>query len=90
MTVAAAIFLIAVGAILRYATNIHVQGVSIDTVGLILMIAGVAGLVLSFFQEAIWSERTRRREAAYEERREVPPREVPPGEVPPREVPPRY
>jgi hypothetical protein len=90
MTIAAAIFLIAVGAILRYATNIHVQGVSIDTVGLILMIAGVAGLVLSFFQEAIWSERTRRREAAYEERREVPPREVPPGEVPPREVPPRY
>ena len=74
MTIAAAIFLIAVGAILRYATNIHVQGVSIDTVGLILMIAGVAGLVLSFFQEAIWSERTRRREAAYEERREVPPR----------------
>jgi len=90
MTIAAAIFLIAVGAILRYATNIHVQGVSIDTVGLILMIAGVAGLVLSFFQEAIWSERTRRREAAYEERREVPPREVPPGEVPPRKVPPRY
>ena len=90
MTIAGAIFLIAVGAILKFATNFHVQGVSIDTVGLILMIAGVAGLVLSFFQEAIWSERTRRREAAYEERREVPPREVPPGEVPPREVPPRY
>lgn len=79
MTIAAAIFLIAVGAILRYATNIHVQGVSIDTVGLILMIAGVVGLVLSFFQEAIWSDRIRRREATYpEERREVPPREAPP------------
>ncbi len=61
MTIAAAIFLIAVGAILRYATNIHVEGVSIDTVGLILMIAGVAGLVLSFFQEAIWSDRRRER-----------------------------
>lgn len=79
MTIAAAIFLIAVGAILRYATNIHVQGVSIDTVGLILMIAGAAGLVLSFFQEAIWSDRAKRREATYpEERREVPPREAPP------------
>jgi len=79
MTIAAAIFLIAVGAILRYATNVHVEGVSIDTVGLILMIAGVVGLVLSFFQEAIWSDRARRREAAYpEERREVPPREAPP------------
>ena len=31
MTIAAAIFLIAVGAILRYATNVHVQGVSVDT-----------------------------------------------------------
>ena len=78
MTIAGAIFLIAVGAILRYATNLHVEGVSIDTVGLILMIAGVAGLILSFFQEAIWSDRVRRREALAEE----PPRD-------PRE-PPRY
>ena len=75
MTIAGAIFLIAVGAILRYATNLHVEGVSIDTVGLILMIAGVAGLVLSFFQEAIWSDRVRRREALPEEPRE--PREPP-------------
>jgi cytochrome c oxidase subunit IV len=85
MTIAGAIFLIAVGAILRYATNIHVQGVSLDTVGLILMIAGAAGLILSFFQEAIWSDRARRREAAVlpeerrapvapEERRDLPPR----------------
>jgi hypothetical protein len=84
MTIAAGIFLIAVGAILRYATNLHVQGVSIDTVGLILMIAGVLGLVLSFFQEAIWSERTRRRQVAYEDRREVPVAEPPPREPPPR------
>ena len=88
MTIAAGIFLIALGAILRYATNLHVEGISIDTVGLILMIAGVAGLVLSFFQEAIWSERTRRREAVLEERRDL--REVPPREVPPRDLPPRY
>ena len=81
MTIAAAIFLIAVGAILRYATNIHVEGVSIDTVGLILMIAGAAGLVLSFMQEAIWSDRRRRREALAEE-------EVRDPRVDPR--PPRY
>ena len=77
MTIAAAIFLIAVGAILRYATNIHVQGVSVDTVGLILMIAGAAGLILSFLQEGLWSRRRRPEEApAVEERREVrePPR----------------
>lgn len=79
MTIGAAIFLIAVGAILKFATNVHVQGVSIDTVGLILMIAGAAGLVLGLLQELIWSRR-RREEVppgpAVEERREVrePPR----------------
>jgi cytochrome c oxidase subunit IV len=81
MTIAAAIFLIAVGAILKFATNFHVQGVSIDTVGVILMIAGAAGLVLSFFQEAIWSGRARRREAAAVEQRDVAER---------RDLPPRY
>jgi membrane-bound ClpP family serine protease len=83
MTIAAAIFLIAVGAILKFATNFHVEGVSIDTVGVILMIAGAAGLLLSFFQEAIWSDRARRREVAAteqrdalaaQERRDLPPR----------------
>jgi TRAP-type C4-dicarboxylate transport system permease small subunit len=77
MSFAGSIFLIAVGAILRYATNIHVKGVSLDTVGLILMIAGAAALVLSLLQELIWSRRTRREEVpAVEERREVrePPR----------------
>lgn len=57
MTIAAAIFLIAVGAILKYATDFNVQNVDMDTVGLILMIAGAAGLVLSLLQEAIWSRR---------------------------------
>jgi Domain of unknown function (DUF6458) len=78
MTIAGAIFLIVAGAILTFATNIHVQGVDLDVVGWILMIAGGAGLILSFFQEAIWTERSRRRELAAEERRELPPREVPP------------
>ncbi|HWB70241.1 MAG TPA: DUF6458 family protein [Solirubrobacterales bacterium] len=60
MTFAGAIFLLAVGAILRYATNFRVEGVDMDTVGLILMIAGAAGLVVAFFQEAVWSRRRRR------------------------------
>jgi hypothetical protein len=37
------------------------------------MIAGVAGLILSFFQESIWSDRARPREAALEERRDLRP-----------------
>src|SRR3954452_23478599 len=55
------IFLIAAGAILRYATNLHVSGIEIDTVGLILMLAGAAGLLLGLLQEAIWSDRARAR-----------------------------
>ena len=41
------IFLIAVGAILRYAVNVTVEGIEIDTVGLILIIVGIIGLVIS-------------------------------------------
>ncbi|HVY95878.1 MAG TPA: DUF6458 family protein [Solirubrobacterales bacterium] len=77
MTFAGAIFLIAVGAILKFATNFHVQGVSIDTVGVILMIAGAVGLILALYQEFIWSRHRRAGEVpAVEERREVrePPR----------------
>jgi len=41
------IFLIAVGAILRYAVNVNIQDVEIDTVGLILIVVGIIGLVIS-------------------------------------------
>jgi hypothetical protein len=68
MTVAASIFLIAVGAILYFATNLHVAHVSVDTVGLILMIAGAAGLILGFVQQGIWARRSRR-DGLVEERR---------------------
>jgi hypothetical protein len=49
MTVGTALLLIAVGAILRYAVTATVSGVSLATVGLILMIVGGAGLVISLF-----------------------------------------
>jgi Domain of unknown function (DUF6458) len=68
MTIGGSIFLIAVGAILYFATNVHVAHVSIDTVGLILMLAGGAGLVLGFIQQAMWSRRSRR-EVMIEDRR---------------------
>jgi hypothetical protein len=41
------LFLIALGAILRYAVTVTVTGVALTTVGLILMIVGGAGLVIS-------------------------------------------
>ena len=53
MTIATAIFLIAVGAILRYAINVESDVIDIQTVGLILMIAGGAGLALSLLYELV-------------------------------------
>jgi Domain of unknown function (DUF6458) len=47
MTIGTSLFFIAVGAILRYAVTTSVSGVSLTTVGLILMIIGIVGLVLS-------------------------------------------
>lgn len=83
MTIGAGIFLIAVGAILKFATNIHVQGISIDTIGVILMVAGIVGLLIGLFQEIVWSRRRRPVDGAMEERREV-------RDPAYREAPPRY
>jgi uncharacterized membrane protein HdeD (DUF308 family) len=49
MTVGASIFLIAVGAILRYAVTGSISGVDRATVGLILMLAGIVGLIIGLF-----------------------------------------
>jgi hypothetical protein len=68
MTIGASIFVIVVGAILYFAANVHVAHVSINTIGLILMIAGLAGLVLGLIQQAIWTRRSRR-EVAFGDRR---------------------
>ena len=46
MTIGTSLFLIAVGAILRYAVTATVAGVDIQTAGLILMVIGVVGLLL--------------------------------------------
>jgi hypothetical protein len=53
------IFLIAVGAILKYAVTADVEGVELSTVGLILMIVGVVGLLLSLLWMTIWADRRR-------------------------------
>jgi Domain of unknown function (DUF6458) len=57
VTIGGSIFLLAVGAILRYAVTAHVAGVDIQVVGLILMIAGALGLVIGLFLE--FSDRQR-------------------------------
>jgi Domain of unknown function (DUF6458) len=57
MPTGTSIFLIAVGAILRYAVTASVSGISLATVGLILMIVGVVGLLVSLLYMFMWSPR---------------------------------
>jgi hypothetical protein len=68
MSIAGAITLIAIGAILRFAVNDEIESINLETVGLILMIAGALGLLLTF----VWQAMNRRRgEVVYERERPV-------------------
>ncbi|MFL5870845.1 MAG: DUF6458 family protein [Solirubrobacterales bacterium] len=58
MTIGGSVFLVAVGAILRYAVTDTLSGVDLATIGLILMIAGAVGLVVSLLYATLWSRRT--------------------------------
>jgi beta-lactamase regulating signal transducer with metallopeptidase domain len=49
MGIGTSLFLIAAGAILRWAVSDAIQGVNLATVGLILLIVGIVGLVISLF-----------------------------------------
>ncbi len=69
MTFAGSLFLIAVGAILRFATHLHVEGVDLRTVGVILMIVGAIGFVIALWQWAVWSRRSRQSEVIVDDRR---------------------
>jgi Domain of unknown function (DUF6458) len=53
MTVGTSIFLIAAGAILRYAVTADVSGIDLGVVGLILMIAGALGLVIGLWMMSV-------------------------------------
>jgi hypothetical protein len=66
MSIGTSIFLIAVGAILKFAVHASVSGLSLQTIGVILMIVGAIGLVLSFFWLTAW--RDRRRDVVVEDR----------------------
>jgi hypothetical protein len=49
MTIGSSLFLIAVGAILRYAVEDKWKAVDVPTVGLILMIVGAVGFLLGLY-----------------------------------------
>jgi predicted membrane channel-forming protein YqfA (hemolysin III family) len=75
MSIGASIFLLVVGAILTFAVNVTTSGFNINTVGIILMVAGVVGLLLSLL---FWSSFSpyRRRSTVYPEERVVEERRI--------------
>ncbi len=73
MGIGVSLFLLAVGAILAWAVDVETSGFNLDTVGVILMIVGGLGLLLSLL---FWSSFAPFGGARREERTVVRDREV--------------
>jgi hypothetical protein len=56
MGIGASIFLMALGAILTFATNVSLSGLNLNVVGIVLMLAGALGLYMTMF---VWGPRRR-------------------------------
>ena len=54
MGIGVSLILIAVGAVLTWAVNATVSGLNINTVGIILMVVGAVGLILSMMFWSSW------------------------------------
>ena len=54
MGIGVSLILIAAGAILTWAVNATVSGLDINTVGVILMVVGIVGLILSLMFWSSW------------------------------------
>ncbi len=68
MGLGVSIFLIAVGAILTWAVNAEVSGLELGTIGVILMVVGIIGLVLSMIFWSSWGGIGGRRTTYVEDR----------------------
>ena len=59
MGIGTSIFLIALGAILAFAVNADVSGLEISTVGIILMVCAILGLLISLLYVNMARDRAR-------------------------------
>ncbi len=59
MALGTSLLLIAVGAVLRFAVSVTTSGFNIHSVGVILMIVGGLGLLLSLLWMTVWDHQTR-------------------------------
>ena len=68
MQIGTALFLLAVGAILKYAVTDSVDGINLETVGVILMVVGAVGVLLSL----LMMSRARDATVVHERREHLP------------------
>jgi hypothetical protein len=59
MTIGAAIVLIAIGAVLKWAVTAHIEGFDIQTAGMVVFIVGLVGLGLAILYTFMWSREDR-------------------------------
>jgi beta-lactamase regulating signal transducer with metallopeptidase domain len=59
MALGTSLFLIAVGAILRFAVTVTTKGFNIHTVGIILIVVGIVGMLISLLSMTLWADRRR-------------------------------
>jgi type IV secretory pathway VirB3-like protein len=74
MSIGVSIFLLVIGAILTFAVNVSTSGFNVNTVGIILMAAGILGLLLSLMfwsSMSPWSRRRTTIETPYDAERRV-------------------
>jgi cytoskeletal protein RodZ len=57
VSIGVSIFLIAVGAILKWAVTAHVSWINIQTAGTVLFVVGLAGLLISVVYTFWWAHR---------------------------------
>lgn len=80
MGLGTSLFLIAVGAILRYAVHVTTKGFSLHTIGDIPMVVGVIGLAIWLFWMMAWA---RRRDRVVPAEDRYAPRRRPPADYAP-------
>lgn len=62
MATGISLFFLAVGAILTFAVETSVEGVNLDTIGVILMVIGLLGMLFALVLWDSWSPRPYRRD----------------------------
>ena len=61
VTIGTSIVLIAVGAILKYAVTAETDFIDLQTTGVVLMLVGILGLILSLLYTFMWSPQAQSR-----------------------------